>query len=64
MGWTVDYINISKIFKEEKGLDGRVVSAANWQAWGPEFDSNRLQTIRFEIGFNFKFNYIFFNLKN
>ena len=32
-----------KEFLKKKGLGGRVVSAANWQAWGFEFDSGRSQ---------------------
>ena len=32
---------ILKVFFEKNGPRGRVVSAADWQAWGPGFDSSR-----------------------
>ena len=40
------FLLIKKYF-EKKAPGGRVVSAANWQAWGLEFDSSRSQTIFF-----------------
>ena len=47
MRWTIghvlsNFIVIKRIF-EKNGPGGRVVSAANWQAGVPEFDSSQLQ---------------------
>ena len=54
-----------KIF-EKLGPDGRVISAANWQAWVPEFDSSQNQnfflrginSFEHEICCHFEFNYL------
>ena len=64
------FLAIKRNFEKKTSPSGRVVSAANWQAWGLEFDSRPSQNFffegiksfdqyidyRFELNFNFNLN--------